>query len=113
MIRNLLQATAAFIHWVALAMVLLLGALPGHAEESVHRHVVSAVVASDAHPPEVGSDVGSEERSGPALHCGAPLVGLETLSLLLRVSVYSPYPTGILEHPSDQVRGFDPRPPPA
>jgi hypothetical protein len=116
MIRTLLQATSALIYWVALAMVLLLGAMPGHADVSIHAQGVSDVGTTptgDVHAPEAESNLGREEPSDAGLHCGGALVCLETLSLLSRVPVYSAYPAAVFEPPSDLVAGFDPRPPPA
>jgi hypothetical protein len=74
-----------FVNLMALLMVLLLGAVSVHADEAGHAHgnlVHASVADTDSH-----ADIAQQGHGDAAIHCGAPILGPEPMTLGYSVRV--------------------------
>lgn len=73
---------------LAMVMVLLLGAVSVHADQTEHVHhaasQVSDVSSEDEHP---GMQDVADRHGDAAIHCGAPILGPEPISVTCSLTV--------------------------
>lgn len=97
---------------LAMLVVLLLGAVPAHAAHAEHgHHAGSELSASSSADEHLESQDATDRHSDAAIHCGAPILGPDPVSVPCATSVAPVvYFSGAPSRPL-RVVAQDPRPP--
>lgn len=73
---------------LAMVMVLLLGAVPVHADQTGHTHSAASLVSDISSETEHLSMQDAADRHGDAaIHCGAPILGPDPISVPCSLTV--------------------------
>ncbi|MBJ3787028.1 hypothetical protein JEQ47_20085 [Devosia sp. MSA67] len=83
-----LKPLSCLVNMLALLMVLLLGAVSVHPEDA-RPFDVATVEAAHNHSPSSHTSDHSHLPGDAAVHCGAPILGIEPVSLSCQVKVAS------------------------
>lgn len=106
-VRSLLR----LINWMALVMVVVLGATAAHAEQPAYAHAVGVAVEASAAPLGTEHPDPAGEHAELPVHCGAAMLGFTAAELRQAWTGGSPFSAqGTLALPTHSVP-LDPRPP--